>query len=195
MKDYVIITDSCCDLSEQLANDAGLYVIPMVMTISGTEYKNYLDERDISTKAFYDRLRAGETASTSALNMDTFLSVFGEFLEQGKDIPAREAEGEVQPELLFAAAEQEGRRIGEHERHDRGEHGAERDEQRADEVGILLLQDGDDVAEDHVVDGKDGRDGQHDGDEVDQVAAQLPPHVAHRELKEHRLHPPKKRPS
>lgn len=86
MKDYVIITDSCCDLSEQLANDAGLYVIPMVMTISGTEYKNYLDERDISTKAFYDRLRAGETASTSALNMDTFLSVFGEFLEQGKDI-------------------------------------------------------------------------------------------------------------
>ena len=86
MKDYVIITDSCCDLSEQLANDAGLYVIPMVMTISGTEYKNYLDERDISTKAFYDRLRAGENASTSALNMDTFLSVFGEFLEQGKDI-------------------------------------------------------------------------------------------------------------
>ena len=86
MKDYVIITDSCCDLSEQLANDAGLYVIPMVMTISGKEYKNYLDEREISSKAFYDRLRAGETASTSALNMDTFLSVFGEFLEQGKDI-------------------------------------------------------------------------------------------------------------
>ena len=86
MKDYVIITDSCCDLSEELAKDAGLYVIPMVMTISGTEYKNYLDERDISTKVFYDRLRAGETASTSALNMDTFLSVFGEFLEQGKDI-------------------------------------------------------------------------------------------------------------
>lgn len=86
MRDYVIITDSCCDLSEQLANDAGLYVIPMVMTISGKEYKNYLDEREISSKAFYDRLRAGETASTSALNMDTFLSVFGEFLEQGKDI-------------------------------------------------------------------------------------------------------------
>ena len=86
MRDYVMITDSCCDLSEQLANDAGLYVIPMVMTISGKEYKNYLDEREISSKAFYDRLRAGETASTSALNMDTFLSVFGEFLEQGKDI-------------------------------------------------------------------------------------------------------------
>ena len=86
MRDYVIITDSCCDLSEQLANDAGLYVIPMVMTLSGKEYKNYLDEREISSKAFYDRLRAGETASTSALNMDTFLSVFGEFLEQGKDI-------------------------------------------------------------------------------------------------------------
>ena len=86
MRDYVIITDSCCDLSEQLANDAGLYVIPMVMTISGKEYKNYLDEREISSKAFYDRLRTGETASTSALNMDTFLSVFGEFLEQGKDI-------------------------------------------------------------------------------------------------------------
>ena len=52
MRDYVIITDSCCDLSEQLANDAGLYVIPMVMTISGKEYKTILTSEKYPQRLF-----------------------------------------------------------------------------------------------------------------------------------------------
>ena len=114
--------------------------------------------------------------------------------EQGKDIPARKTEREVQPELLFAAAKEKGGGIGEHKGHDGGEHDAEHHQKGADEVCHHPLQGGDDVAEDHVIDGKDGGDRQHDGDKTDQVAAHLPPHVAHRELKEHRLHPLTRRP-
>lgn len=86
MNDYVIVTDSCCDLTEALAKKAELTVIPMVLNISGTEYHNYLDEREIGSKDFYARLRAGENASTSAVNMDVFTSVFEEILNKGKDV-------------------------------------------------------------------------------------------------------------
>ena len=86
MKEYVIITDSCCDLSEELAQSAGVTVIPMVFTIDGEEHRNYLDGREMPYKDFYSRLRSGASASTSALNMDTFISVFEEHLKQGRDI-------------------------------------------------------------------------------------------------------------
>lgn len=86
MKEYVIITDSCCDLSEELAQSAGVTVIPMVFTIDGEEHRNYLDGREMPYKDFYSRLRAGAAASTSTLNMDTFISVFEEQLRQDRDI-------------------------------------------------------------------------------------------------------------
>lgn len=86
MKDFVIVTDSCCDLTDALAKEAELTVIPMVLNISGNEYHNYLDEREISSKDFYARLRSGENASTSAVNMDVFTGVFEDILKQDKDV-------------------------------------------------------------------------------------------------------------
>ena len=86
MKDYVIITDSCCDLTEELSRDAELTVIPMVLTLDNKEYRNYLDGREISVSDFYARLRAGENASTAAINMDVFTTVFEDVLKQDKDV-------------------------------------------------------------------------------------------------------------
>lgn len=86
MENYVIVTDSCCDLSEELAQDAALTVIPMILTLDGTEYRNYLDGREIDSKTFYSRLVGGASASTAAINMDVFTTVFEEILQQGKDI-------------------------------------------------------------------------------------------------------------
>ncbi len=86
MRDYVIITDSCCDLTEELSRKAQLTVIPMVLTLANKEYRNYLDGREISVKDFYARLRAGENASTAAVNMDVFTTVFEDVLKQGKDV-------------------------------------------------------------------------------------------------------------
>lgn len=86
MRDYVITTDSCCDLTEELSRKAQLTVIPMVLTLANKEYRNYLDGREISVKDFYARLRAGENASTAAVNMDVFTTVFEDVLKQGKDV-------------------------------------------------------------------------------------------------------------
>ncbi len=86
MNDYVIVTDSCCDLSDVLVKKSELTVIPMILTLGGKEYKNYPDNREITPKDFYARLRGGENASTAAINMDVFTAVFEEILNQGKDV-------------------------------------------------------------------------------------------------------------
>lgn len=86
MKDYIIITDSCCDLTPTLADNADLTVIPLIVTTEGREYRNMLDGSEIDPKAFYDKLRAGATATTSAINPDVFTSVFEDALKAGKDI-------------------------------------------------------------------------------------------------------------
>lgn len=86
MKDYIIITDSCCDLTPAIADSSDLAVIPLIVTIEGKEYRNMLDGSEIDSKAFYDKLRAGTTATTSAINPDVFNSVFEDALKADKDI-------------------------------------------------------------------------------------------------------------
>ena len=87
MSDFVIITDSSCDISQQMADELELVVMPLAVTVDGKDtYNNYLDEREISTHDFYEKLRAGSTAVTSASNLDAFDKVMRPILESGKDI-------------------------------------------------------------------------------------------------------------
>ena len=68
MRDFVILTDSCCDLTPELAQELGLTVIPLSLEMSGATYHNYLDGREIGFHDFYERIRSGETATTSAVS-------------------------------------------------------------------------------------------------------------------------------
>lgn len=86
MKDYIIITDSSCDLTPSLAAETQIEVIPLHLTMEGSEYRNFLDGSEIDPKAFYNKLRTGSNATTSAVNPDVFNSVFEEKLKEGKDI-------------------------------------------------------------------------------------------------------------
>ena len=86
MSEYIILTDSSCDLPPELAEKLGIEVLPLTVTVGGKDYKNYLDGREIAFKDFYARVRGGENAVTAAVNMDTFLSFMKPFLEKGIDI-------------------------------------------------------------------------------------------------------------
>ena len=35
MRDYVLMTDSCCDLSASLAEELGIFVLPLSLELSG----------------------------------------------------------------------------------------------------------------------------------------------------------------
>ena len=86
MREFVLLTDSCCDLDAQMAEDLGLVVIPLSVMQEGKEYKNYLDHRELDPQVFYGKLRAGAMGSTSAVNVESFREAMEPILQAGKDI-------------------------------------------------------------------------------------------------------------
>lgn len=86
MAQYKIVTDSCCDLSQQMIEELGIDVIPLSVVMGDSTYLNYPDWREISPKDFYGALRNKQSASTSAINMDTFIETFEKHLEKGYDV-------------------------------------------------------------------------------------------------------------
>jgi len=86
MNDYIIMTDSCCDLPDELAKELGISVLPLSVLIDEKTYKNYLDGREISFSEYYELLRAGSLGKTSAVNVFEFTAEMEKYLSAGKDI-------------------------------------------------------------------------------------------------------------
>ena len=84
MSNYVIFTDSCCDISPEVLGQWGVPYANMTFSFDG-EDKEYISA-DISNKEFYDRMRSGAHARTAAINADAFARAFTPILEEGKDI-------------------------------------------------------------------------------------------------------------
>ena len=84
MSDFILLTDSACDLKPEVLNEWGVKFINLSFHFEGEEKEYSNDEMDIKT--FYDRMRKGETAKTSAINPETFSHRFEELLSEGRDI-------------------------------------------------------------------------------------------------------------
>lgn len=83
---YVFLADSSCDLPNELAQKYNIEVLPMEFEIEGKCYNHYLDAREMSLEEFYTKLKAGERATTSQINYDSYANYFEEYLKQGRDI-------------------------------------------------------------------------------------------------------------
>ena len=83
---YQIITDSSCDLPQELADAYGLIVLPLSVTVDGVTYKYYLDGREIGFHTLYEKYRSGSKTSTCAVNPDAFVDVLEPCLKEGKDV-------------------------------------------------------------------------------------------------------------
>lgn len=86
MSEFVILTDSSCDLPAKLAEEMELIVLPLYVEVDGQKYVNYLDEREIAFSEIYAKLRTKCPAKTSAVNMQDFLEPMESILRTGKDI-------------------------------------------------------------------------------------------------------------
>ena len=86
MSDFVMLTDSSADLSAQMVQQADVEVIPLSFNIQGRTYHNYPDNREMDPALFYDMLRAGELATTAAVNVGEYVQAIEPFLEQGLDV-------------------------------------------------------------------------------------------------------------
>ena len=86
MRDFVIMTDSCCDLTAELADELGVVVLPLSVLIGEESFKNYPDGRDIGFKDFYDRIRDGAMPTTSAVSVGDFEDAMRPILADGRDV-------------------------------------------------------------------------------------------------------------
>ena len=87
MRDYVIITDSSCDLPAKMAEDFGIPVLPLTVIMDdGKVFQNHLDEREVTFRDFYQALRDGKMGKTSAVNVEQFMTEMDVHLKAGKDI-------------------------------------------------------------------------------------------------------------
>ena len=85
-KEYVIMTDSSCDLPQELADQLGLEVLPLEVMADGKNYRNWLDGREIGFKEFYKLAREGKELKTSAGNTAAFEEKMEELLKEDRDI-------------------------------------------------------------------------------------------------------------
>ena len=86
MSNYVIVTDSSCDLPAYLVEELEIHSVPLAFLFGEKTYYNYPDNREMAPKTFYDRLRGGEMATTNAVNVGQVTDFLTPFLEQGLDV-------------------------------------------------------------------------------------------------------------
>lgn len=82
---YTIITDSCSDLNPEIAASIRNFeILPLSYTIGGETKKESLVGEAAS--AYYDRLRAGETCTTSQINPDEFYQAYVRHVKNGEQL-------------------------------------------------------------------------------------------------------------
>jgi len=81
---YQIITDSCCDFTDAQYRELKVACAPLSVVYNGESHSNFSEPAAV--KAFYDELRAGVTASTSAVNPDGWAERMEKALKDGQDV-------------------------------------------------------------------------------------------------------------
>ncbi len=84
MNNYVIFTDSACDILPSVLAEWGVCHEPLTFRFSDSETE-YADA-SMDIKEFYDKMRAGGVAKTSAVNVGTFEASFEKHLMDGSDV-------------------------------------------------------------------------------------------------------------
>ena len=84
MKEYVIYTDSGCDIKPELLREWGVASSHLTFRFEDSE-KEYTGV-DMTSAEFYNKMREGGIAKTAAVNSECFKERFEEILKEGKDI-------------------------------------------------------------------------------------------------------------
>ncbi len=84
MENYIIFTDSGCDIQKETLDKWGVKLAPLSFRFNDSDHDFY--EGEMSIPEFYDKMRKGGIAKTSAVNMEIFKEAFREELKNGNDV-------------------------------------------------------------------------------------------------------------
>ncbi len=83
---FDIITDSCCNLTEEMIDRFGLHILPLTFMVDGEQYQSYLKGAKTDLKQFYTMMREGKVITTSLPNLTEAEAAMRQVLEAGRDI-------------------------------------------------------------------------------------------------------------
>ena len=86
MNNFIILTDSSCDLPASMAAEMQIEVLPLTLDLDGECYKNYLDGREIEFHDFYERAKTAKSMKTSAVNQQQFMDIMEPLVAAGNDV-------------------------------------------------------------------------------------------------------------
>lgn len=87
-RSFEIITDSCCNLKEEMIDEFELHVLPLTFMADGedTVYQSYLKGSKTDLSQFYSMMRNGKVFRTSLPNLSDTEKLFRQLLDEEKDI-------------------------------------------------------------------------------------------------------------
>lgn len=85
MNQYIITTDTTCDMPYEYYKDNDVVVIPMEYILDGVAYEEFAPNA-MPVKDFYECMRNGKMPKTSQISVYKATEVFESLLVQGKDI-------------------------------------------------------------------------------------------------------------
>ncbi len=83
---YKIVTDSACNLTEEMIDEFGLEILPLTFMVDGVEHRSYLKGEKTDLKQFYTMMREGKVITTSLPNMKETEATLRDVLESGNDV-------------------------------------------------------------------------------------------------------------
>ena len=86
MRTFTLVTDSSSDLPKELLEELSLGVFPLHYYFGEKEYADDKQEKDMTFKEFYDRMRAGEAPTTSAVSVGQIEEYFENEVKNGRDV-------------------------------------------------------------------------------------------------------------
>lgn len=86
--DFEIVTDSCCNLVEDMIDEFGLHILPLTFMVDGEDavYQSYLKGEKTDLKQFYTMMREGKVFKTSLPNLAESEELFRSILDKGHDL-------------------------------------------------------------------------------------------------------------
>ena len=84
MNPYVIFTDSACDIVPETLTEWGVRCQPLTVRFDHID-KDFSDG-EMPVAEFYQNMRDGHIAKTSAVNAESFRALFTEELDKGNDV-------------------------------------------------------------------------------------------------------------
>lgn len=84
--DFEIITDSACNLPEDMIDEFNLHVLPLTFIIDGQQYQSYLKGEHVDLKQFYDMMREGKVITTSLPNLANAETLMRSILDKDRDV-------------------------------------------------------------------------------------------------------------